>query len=60
MWTETTPRSIFPARKIGSVEEGFEASFLALEADALADWTSTGRIELGVKRGVVLGLTESA
>jgi imidazolonepropionase-like amidohydrolase len=60
MWTETTPRTIFPARKIGSLEEGYEASFLALEADPLADWTATGRIELRVKRGVVLGLTESA
>jgi imidazolonepropionase-like amidohydrolase len=42
------------------MKEGYEASFLALEADPLADWTATGRIKLRVKRGVVLGLTESA
>jgi imidazolonepropionase-like amidohydrolase len=57
MWTEETPRTIFPARKIGSLEEGYEASFLALEGDPLADWTATGRIELRVKRGVVLDLS---
>jgi imidazolonepropionase-like amidohydrolase len=60
MWTEATPRTIFPARRIGSLEEGFEASFLALQTDPIADWSATGRIKLRMKRGVVLNLTESA
>ena len=58
MWTGATPRTIFPARKIGSLEEGYEASFLALEGDPLADWAATGRIKLRVKRGVVLELSQ--
>jgi imidazolonepropionase-like amidohydrolase len=28
MWSETTPRAVFPQRKIGAVEEGYEANFL--------------------------------
>lgn len=54
MWTGDTPRTIFPKRKIGSLEEGYEASFLALDGDPLADWSATSRIKLRVKRGQVL------
>lgn len=53
-WVETTPRSIFPTRKIGRLESGWEASFLVLEADPLADPSATGRIALRVKQGLVL------
>jgi predicted amidohydrolase YtcJ len=31
IWTGETARTIFPGRKIGSLQEGYEASFLALE-----------------------------
>jgi imidazolonepropionase-like amidohydrolase len=33
MWAGETSRTIFPERKIGSLQEGYEASFLALEGD---------------------------
>jgi imidazolonepropionase-like amidohydrolase len=51
MWTQATPRAIFPERMIGALAEGHEASFLALEGDPLTDWSATGRIRLRIKRG---------
>ena len=53
-WVETTPRTIFPTRKIGRLEEGYEASFLALEANPLDDFSATREIVLRVKRGLIL------
>jgi hypothetical protein len=52
LWTEDTPRSIFPGRQIGFLREGYEASFLALEGDPLDDWRNTRRIKLRFKQGV--------
>lgn len=54
MWTETTPRVIFPKRKIGLLREGYEASFLALEGNPLEDLQNLHRIKLRVKQGVLL------
>ena len=54
MWTGATPRTIYPQRMIGSLQEGYEASFLALEGDPLADWSATARIKLRFKRGHTL------
>ena len=54
MWCETTPRAIFPKRRIGRLEDGYEASFLALDGDPLADFGATKRIAMRVKQGVVL------
>ena len=54
MWSETTPRAIFPNRKVGRLAEGYEASFLVLDADPLADFSATSKISMRVKRGVVL------
>ena len=47
MWCETTPRAIFPGRRIGRLAEGYEASFLALEADPLVDFSATGNPPAG-------------
>jgi hypothetical protein len=52
MWTETTPQSIFPGRKIGRLGEGAEASFLVLEGNPLDDIQNVRRIRLRVKQGV--------
>jgi hypothetical protein len=52
LWTEATPRSIFPRRPIGFLREGYEASFLALEENPLDDWRNTRRIKLRFKQGV--------
>jgi imidazolonepropionase-like amidohydrolase len=55
--TETTPKAIFPSRKIGELRDGYEASFLALEANPLKDLESIKRISFRVKQGHVLHLT---
>jgi imidazolonepropionase-like amidohydrolase len=54
MWCETTPQAIFPGRKIARFRDGYEASFLVLEGDPLADFENVGRIRMRVKQGQVL------
>lgn len=56
IWTSATAKTIFPERKIGELKEGFEASFLALEANPLEDLTNVKRIKLRVKQGVIITL----
>jgi len=51
MWSETTPRVIFPHRKIGALKEGYEASFLVLEGDPIRDFGQVNKIRMRVKRG---------
>src|SRR5215472_14924522 len=38
MWSETTPRAIFPQRKIGALREGYEANFLVLAGSKIEDF----------------------
>lgn len=54
MWAEATPRAVFPDRRIGALEEGYEASFLALEGNPLEDLDNVRRIRLRFKQGQVL------
>jgi hypothetical protein len=54
MWSETTPRAIFPGRRIGRLDRGYEASFLVLEGDPLADFSEVSRIRSAVKQGRAL------
>jgi hypothetical protein len=56
MWSVTTPRAIFPGRRIGALREGYEASFLVLGGDPLADFANTRRIVRRVKQGVLIEL----
>jgi hypothetical protein len=51
IWTQTTPRAIFPGRRIGTLAPGYEASFLSLSGDPLADFSNIKRIRLRVKQG---------
>ena len=51
MWCETTPRSIFPERNIGRLDEGFEASFLVLDGDPIEDFEHVRNIVLRVTQG---------
>ena len=51
MWSETTPRLIFPARRIGRLEGGYEASLLVLGCDPLARWECTADVRLRIKQG---------
>ena len=54
--SETTPRSIFPERMIGVLADGYEASFLALDANPLEDFGNIRKIRLRVKEGRILDL----
>jgi imidazolonepropionase-like amidohydrolase len=55
MWTGTAALSIFLGRKIGKLEDGYEASFIALEADPLKDLANVRKIKYRFKQGILLG-----
>ncbi len=54
MLCSITPRIIFPKRKIGSLDEGCEASFLVLKQNPLNDLQHLRDIQLRVKQGRML------
>ena len=51
MSCETTPQAIFPKRKIGSLRDGYESSFLVLDGDPLANFEQIKHISLRFKQG---------
>ncbi len=55
LWSETTPSLIFPKRKLGTLRDGYEASFVVLEQDPLIDFSNVQRITRRVKQGRLLG-----
>ncbi|MBI3790742.1 MAG: hypothetical protein HY275_07665 [Gemmatimonadetes bacterium] len=54
LWSMDTPRAIYPARRIGSLAAGAEASFLVLGANPLQDWSVLDRIRMRLKDGRLL------
>jgi imidazolonepropionase-like amidohydrolase len=54
MWSETTPQSIFPRRRIGRLEEGYEATFLVLDRDPIESIDALGNIRVRVKQGCIM------
>jgi hypothetical protein len=56
MWCETTPRVIFPTRKIGYLREGYECSFLVLSGNPLHGFANVRRIEMRIKQGEILSM----
>lgn len=60
IWSESTPRAIFPARRIGRLAPGHEASLLVLECDPLDRWACTGEIRLRMKEGARIDLPRPA
>jgi imidazolonepropionase-like amidohydrolase len=54
MLVETTPQAIFTSRKIGRLEEGYEASLLVLRENPLEDLERLGDVRLRMKQGRVL------
>ena len=54
MWSEATPKAIFPGRKIGALKEGYEASFLALEGNPIEDLNNVHKIKFRFKQGVLV------
>ena len=51
-WSEVTPQAIFPARRIGRIARGYEASFILLARNPLEDLKATGEIVRWFKQGV--------
>ena len=51
MWCKNTPLTIFLARKIGYLKDGYEASFLVLSGNPLDDFQNVTKIALRVKQG---------
>lgn len=54
MWAVETPRAIFPHRRLGKLEAGYEASFLVLDQDPTQSVDALRNIALRVKQGCVL------
>ena len=55
MWSEATPEVIFPKRKIGHLQEGYEASFLVLDGNPVEDFANVKNIRLRFKQGHLIG-----
>jgi len=49
--TEATARATFPARKIGKLQDGYEANFLVLDRDPSAKLDKIGSVSLRIKDG---------
>lgn len=60
MDTESTAQAIFPTRKIGKLQEGYEANFLVLDRDPAADLENLKSIRLRVKQGRRISVAASA
>jgi imidazolonepropionase-like amidohydrolase len=54
LWTDDTPRGIFPNRRIGRLAPGYEASFLVLDKNPLVDFANVKTIRLRVKQGFTI------
>jgi len=51
IWTGVTTQTIFPNRKIGSIEEGYEANFIALEGNPIQDFDFVSKVNTRFKQG---------
>ncbi|MDB4916904.1 MAG: hypothetical protein JWM95_4548 [Gemmatimonadetes bacterium] len=60
LWTETTPRAIFPARRIGILQPGYEASFLVLSCDPVQHFQCVDSLTIRYKSGAPVGETRGA
>jgi hypothetical protein len=60
MDTETTAQVTFPDRKIGKLQEGYEANFLVLDRDPAANLDNLSSISMRVKQGRRISVPESA
>jgi imidazolonepropionase-like amidohydrolase len=60
MWSENSPALIFPGRKIGHLQDSYEASFLVLDGNPLEDFMNIEKIRLRFKQGnFIVPQTES-
>jgi imidazolonepropionase-like amidohydrolase len=51
LWARTAATSIFPGRKLGRLEPGYEASFVVLASDPLVDFEAIKLITTAYKQG---------
>lgn len=51
LWVRTPALSIFPGRAIGSLEPGYEASFLAMDCDPTSNINCATEIRDRIKNG---------
>jgi imidazolonepropionase-like amidohydrolase len=56
LWSEATPQAIFPTRRVGRLEPGYEASFLLVSEDPIQRFESVRDIRLRVKQGCLVSL----
>lgn len=54
MWSETTPQTIFPRRRIGRLIPRYEASLLVLSCDPVKNFDCTKQITVRMKQGRLL------
>jgi len=59
-WCETTAETIFPGRKIGRLQEGYEASFLVLGGNPLRDFENVKDIRMRFKQGRFIQMDQSS
>lgn len=51
MWVEITPQVIFPERRVGSLQDGYEASFVVLRDNPLEDFAHITGVAMLWKQG---------
>jgi hypothetical protein len=51
IWTENTPKTIFPKRKIGFIKEGYEANFISLSGNPIENLEHVMEINTKFKLG---------
>lgn len=56
IYSRSTPKSIFPKRKIGEIAEGFEASFLVLDENPLMNIHAIKKVNYRIRQGLFLKL----
>lgn len=54
LWTDNCADMVFPERKIGRLQDGYEASFLVLERNPLEDFSAVTSIAYWMKEGSFL------
>lgn len=60
LMAEVTPQTIFPGRKIGYLREGYEASFLVLNGNPVADFANIRKVTARIKKGHLLDVPAEA
>ena len=59
MWSENTPMTIFPNRKIAKLRKGYEASFIVMPKNPLENFDAVNNINYRFKQGVPIEVIES-